>query len=85
MAARPHCVFDFVVPIHNSSRVIRLKGEFCIPEHLTGGAAVGDYNDDGLEDIFFAVFDGRSVLYRNNGMNRFKKIVSCFPSLLEKK
>ena len=29
---------------------------------------MGDYNNDGLQDIFFAVFDGRSVLYKNNGM-----------------
>ena len=67
MAVRPQCVFDVVVPFHNSSQEARIPGEFCIPEHVTGGAAVGDYDGDGMEDIYFTVFDGRSVLYRNNG------------------
>jgi len=67
MAVRPHCVFDVVVPFHNSSKEARIPGEFCIPEHVTGGAAVGDYDGDGMEDIYFTVFDGQSVLYRNNG------------------
>ena len=67
MAVRPHCVFDVLVPFFNSSHFAQIPGEFCIPEHLTGGAAVGDYDEDGLEDIYFTVFHGNSVLYRNNG------------------
>ena len=67
MAVRPHCVFDVVVPFHNSSQEARIPGEFCTPEHVTGGAAVGDYDGDGMEDIYFTVFHGRSVLYRNKG------------------
>ena len=67
MAVRPHCVFDVVVPFLNASQQARIPGEFCIPEHVTGGAAVGDYDGDGMEDIYFTVFHGRSVLYRNNG------------------
>ena len=68
MAARPHCVFDFLIPNVNSSKApVRLMGEFCTPEQISGGAAVGDYDNDGLQDIFFTVFHGRSVLYRNNG------------------
>ena len=68
MAVRPYCAFDFVIPNVNASLpAARLKGEFCIPEHICAGAAVGDYDNDGLLDIFFAVFHGRSVLYRNNG------------------
>ena len=42
-------------------------GQYCTPEHVTGGAAVGDYDGDGLEDVFFTVFHDRSVLYKNNG------------------
>ena len=71
MATRPHCLFDVVIPFVNSSKRARIPGEFCGPEHITGGAAVGDYNRDGIEDIFFSVFHGRSVLYRNNGETKF--------------
>ena len=67
MPVRPHCIFDVVVPFYNSSRKARIPGEFCIPEHVTGGAAVGDYDGDGLEDIYFTVSHDTSVLYRNNG------------------
>lgn len=34
---------------------------------MIGGVVVGDYDGDGMEDIYFIVFDGRSVLYKNNG------------------
>ena len=42
-------------------------GSIVSPEHLTGGAAVADYDGDGLEDIYFTVFHDKSVLYKNNG------------------
>lgn len=74
MASRPRCVMDFIIPHLNSSRLVKLKGEFCVPEHLTGGAAVGDYNNDGLDDIYFTVFHSRSMLYRNNGDNTFTDV-----------
>lgn len=74
MAVRPHCVFDVLVPFFNSSHFAQIPGEFCIPEHLTGGAAVGDYDEDGLEDIYFTVFHGNSVLYRNNGDGTFTDV-----------
>lgn len=67
MAARPHCVFDFVVPFHNSTKRAKLPGEFCTIEHLTGGIAAGDYDGDGLQDLYFTVFAKRSVLYKNLG------------------
>lgn len=66
-ALSPHCVFDKVIPQVNSSNKVRIPGEYCVPEHATGGAAVGDYDGDGMEDIYFTVFHDRSVLYKNNG------------------
>ena len=63
----PHCVFDVVIPYQDSSQKERIVGQYCTPEQATGGAAVGDYDGDGMEDIYFTVFDGRSVLYKNNG------------------
>ena len=60
-------MFDVLVPFYNSSKFARIPGEYCIPEHLTGGAAVADYDGDGLEDIYFTVFHDKSVLYKNNG------------------
>ena len=65
--ARPYCLFDFHIPIRNSSENLRLKGEFCVPEQLPGAAAVADYDQDGYPDIFFTVWDTRSKLYRNEG------------------
>ena len=66
-AVGPHCVFDVVIPYQDSSQKERIVGQYCTPEQATGGAAVGDYDGDGMEDIYFTVFDGRSVLYKNNG------------------
>lgn len=66
-ALSPHCVFDKVIPQVKTSNKVRIPGEYCVPEHATGGAAVGDYDGDGMEDIYFTVFHDRSVLYKNNG------------------
>ena len=70
---RPFCLFDFRIPIRNSSRDVRLKGEFCTPERIPGGAAVADYNNDGYPDIFFTVHEGKSVLYKNTGLGLFSE------------
>ena len=45
-------------------------------EMLTGGAAVGDYDNDGWEDIYFTVHDGRGVLYRNMGKTISPKVIN---------
>jgi hypothetical protein len=44
--------------------------------HLVGwasGVCVGDYNNDGLDDIFCTYF-GQNVLYRNNGDGTFTEV-----------
>lgn len=63
---KPHCQFDTVIegPYNYSAR---FEGEGCMVEQMTGGAAAGDYDNDGYVDIFFTVFYGPSLLYRNNG------------------
>ncbi|XP_073248167.1 uncharacterized protein [Porites lutea] len=84
-ALSPHCVFDKVIPQVNSSNKVRIPGEYCAPEHATGGAAVGDYDGDGMEDIYFTVFHDRSVLYKNNGDGTFTDVtkdVNIGPSSL---
>jgi hypothetical protein len=70
MAVRPHCRFDFEIPGDFNSNSTRLVGEFCLPEHMTAGVATGDYNSDGLIDLYFTVFDGHSVMYKNRGMGK---------------
>jgi hypothetical protein len=74
LPSRPTCLFDFNIPILNSSDFVRLKGEFCVPEQLPGAVAVADYDNDRYPDIFFTVFDSRSLLYRNNGDGTFSDV-----------
>lgn len=65
-AHKPNCQFDTVINgAYNFSA--RFEGEACMVEQMTGGAAAGDYDNDGYVDIFFTVYHGPSLLYRNNG------------------
>jgi hypothetical protein len=63
----PNCLFDQYDK--------RLKawdsGTFCIPELLTGGAASGDLNGDGLEDLYIARMDSSDSLFLNRGDGTF--------------
>src|SRR5262245_43507465 len=38
------------------------------------GVAVGDYNNDGLPDIYFCTLNGHNALYQNLGGMRFKDV-----------
>ena len=49
--------------------------EFVDPEEFGGGVAVGDYDGDGLVDLFIARGDiGPNLLYRNLGDNVFEDV-----------
>ena len=71
MAVRPLCLFDLDIQgnaeFNQSRDSMTLAGEFCMTEHMPAAVAVGDYNKDGLVDMYFTVFHGQSVLYKNNG------------------
>jgi enediyne biosynthesis protein E4 len=45
--------------------------DFCFAERLTGGVAAGDYDGDGLIDLFFAALDGPGRLMHNEGDGTF--------------
>ncbi len=41
---------------------------------MTGGAAAGDYDNDGLVDIFVTRLDASDILYRNKGDGTFENV-----------
>lgn len=45
--------------------------DFCFAERLTGGVAAGDYDGDGLLDLFFSALDGPGRLMHNEGDGTF--------------
>ena len=45
--------------------------DFCTAERLTGGVAVGDYDDDGFADLYFTALDGPGRLLHNEGDGTF--------------
>jgi enediyne biosynthesis protein E4 len=44
---------------------------FCVAKLLTGGAALGDYDGDGWDDLYVTRLDGPDILYRNQGDGTF--------------
>ena len=46
----------------------------CLPERMSGGVAVGDYDGDGWPDIYLTRLDGPGVLYRNNHNGTFSDV-----------
>ncbi len=44
------------------------------PAAMTGGAAAGDFDGDGLVDLFFTRIDGTDVLYKNLGNGSFQDV-----------
>jgi enediyne biosynthesis protein E4 len=44
--------------------------------YMGGGVGIGDFNNDGLQDVFFTANQTSSQLYINEGKNHFKKITA---------
>ncbi len=59
----PLCLLDH--PNHEGD------GDWCTPERMTGGVAVGDYDGDGLPDLWLTRLDGGDVLLHNEGDGTF--------------
>lgn len=49
----------------------------CEPQRMTGGAAVGDYDGDGLDDLFVTRYRETSLLFRNNGDRTFSDVTEA--------
>ncbi len=47
---------------------------FCQPDRQTGGAAVGDYDGDGWDDLFVTRLDDTDILFRNLGDGTFTDV-----------
>ena len=48
------------------------RGQYCGPERMSGGAAVADFDGDGLVDLFVTRLDAPDILYRNVGDGTFE-------------
>lgn len=46
----------------------------CEPQRMTGGAAVGDFDGDGLDDLFATRYREPSLLFRNEGDGTFSDV-----------
>jgi len=57
----PNCVFWFSEFQHD-----------CETDRLTGGAAVGDFDDDGWLDLYVTRLDAPDILFRNEGDGTFE-------------
>jgi len=53
------------------------NGIFCEPERMTGGAAVGDVDGDGIDDLFLTRLEADDVLLRNRGDGTFEDITAA--------
>ena len=58
--------------VHNSTNTGTL------PASMTGGAAAGDFDNDGYVDLFVTRIDNHDILYRNNGNGTFSDVTSTW-------
>lgn len=69
----PQTGIDFKNSINTNDSVNALSFEYI---YNGSGVGIGDFNNDGLDDIFFGGNDVSSELYLNSGNLRFKKITA---------
>ena len=65
----PDCLFDDLT--------VAGPGDYCDPERSLAGAAVGDANGDGHQDLFVTRIDGPPSLYQNDGAGHFVDVTTA--------
>ena len=65
-----NCLFDNITRPTEAER----RGALCDAERMTGGAAAGDFNNDGAIDLIVTRLDGHDLLFRNRGDGRFDEV-----------
>jgi hypothetical protein len=69
-----HAVFTQVPGIDTGITHIQSAVQLSGSGAMTGGAAAGDFDNDGLVDLFFTRIDGPDVLYKNLGNGTFQDV-----------
>jgi len=67
-------VFTEVSAIDSGITHVQSAGILLGSAAMTGGAAAGDFDGDGLVDLFFTRIDGSDVLYKNLGNGSFQDV-----------
>ena len=75
----PHCLLNAAALAREFPKQPRVTAtswtkEQCVPERMTGGVAVGDYDGDGWPDIYVTRLDGPGILYRNMHNGTFEDV-----------
>ena len=68
-----HTNINFTNTITENDSVNMFVNEYT---YMGGGVGIGDFNNDGLQDIFFAANQTSSKLYINKGEMRFEDVTA---------
>ncbi len=71
VSSSAHGTFTEVSAIDSGIAHVQATGALQGAAVMTGGAAAGDFDGDGLVDLFFTRIDGTDVLYKNQGNGSF--------------